>query len=191
MTIDKTWAENQIRHNRNSFIVALGACSLLNSDATLGLHDEVVVCKDGELIFHPNPDDRIGRRHEVPLGQLAHDYQSKRPDFMASLREFYKSARRQAFKESFAIVDAYADTLPDSGVLKEQDWYQYARMIRNSISHNFHLRFNSYDRLVLPVSWHGVTIDGAMDGTHLSEDLVPPDVLLDLLIEIECFIHKN
>ena len=49
--------------------------------------------------------------------------------------------------------------------MKEAPWYEYARMVRNAISHNFHFRYNNHDKEILPVTWNGITLSQEM-GAH-------------------------
>ncbi len=191
MTIDKKWALNQIRHNRNTFIFSLGACHVLRSDATKMLSRVVVVCKDGNTIFSANDSDRIGKRYEIDLDQMAQEYTHHNTRFNETLKEFFKAQRRLVFKESFEITKAYADSVGAKASFKSQSWYQFCRIIRNSVSHNFHFQFNQYDLTVLPVSWEGVTIDVSLDGQHLQENHLPPDIVIKALIEWENFINTH
>lgn len=52
--------------------------------------------------------------------------------------------------------------------LRNMPWYQYTRLIRNAISHNFRFAFGQSDRSKLPLTWNGITIDTNCDGTAIT-----------------------
>lgn len=54
------------------------------------------------------------------------------------------------------------------GKLKNMPWYQYTKLVRNAISHNFHFAFNPRDKSRLPVTWNGITIDISCDGKAIT-----------------------
>lgn len=191
MAIDKKWAANQIRHNRNTFIAAIGASYLFNTNAVLLLESQVVVCKDGCVIFNPEASDRSGKRYEIELGQLANEHQNNHPRYMETIKEFYKAFRRLLFKESFEIVKAYAEAHGHTPAFKAAPWHHFSRIVRNCVSHDFHFRFNKHDLTILPLSWGGVTIDSSMNGAHLREDQLPPDLVINLLNEWGQFITDH
>jgi hypothetical protein len=52
--------------------------------------------------------------------------------------------------------------------LRTTAWYDYARIIRNTISHNFRFRFSNSDRNRLPITWRGMTLTAALEGTSIT-----------------------
>lgn len=80
-----------------------------------------------------------------------------------AIKEFLTMLLRALIKESFELIKDYSDQSGQASLLKGQIWYQFARIIRNCISHNFHFEFNSYDKGLLPVAWRSRTITAAMD----------------------------
>ena len=80
-----------------------------------------------------------------------------------AVKEFLTMLLRALIKESFELIKDYSDRSGQAMLLKSQNWYQFARIIRNCISHNFHFEFNSYDKGLLPVTWGSRTITAAMD----------------------------
>lgn len=52
--------------------------------------------------------------------------------------------------------------------MKEAPWYEYARMVRNVISHNFHVQFEKHDKKILPVTWNGITLSQEMEGQPIT-----------------------
>ena len=52
--------------------------------------------------------------------------------------------------------------------LKNMPWYEYARLVRNAVSHNFRFAFSGRDKSKMPVTWNGMTIDGNCDGRTIT-----------------------
>jgi hypothetical protein len=52
--------------------------------------------------------------------------------------------------------------------LKNMPWYQYTRLVRNAISHNFRFAFNQNDQARLPIKWNGITIDSNCEGKEIT-----------------------
>ena len=47
--------------------------------------------------------------------------------------------------------------------MKQTDWYEFTRIIRNAISHNFRYEFSKRDKDLLPITWNGISITERMD----------------------------
>lgn len=84
-------------------------------------------------------------------------------------QEFRNSVLRNCLKEMFELVKAYADETNQSDVVTRADWYQFLRIVRNSLSHDMVLRFRPGDLKRLPVSWSGLTIDQSMSNQPLQK----------------------
>ena len=80
-----------------------------------------------------------------------------------AVKEFLTMLLRALIKESFELIKDYSGQSGQAPLLKGQAWYQFARIIRNCISHNFHFEFNPYDKGLLPLTWRSRTITPAMD----------------------------
>jgi len=70
-------------------------------------------------------------------------------------------------KEMFETLKSGCETKDQKKSLQNAPWYQFLRMIRNSLSHDFYLRFNKYDKKQLPVTWSGLTLYPDLDGEQL------------------------
>jgi hypothetical protein len=68
--------------------------------------------------------------------------------------------------------------------MKKEGWYQFARIVANSLSHNFRLEFRRPDLSLLPVTYRGVSIDKSMDGKTIEITL---EHLIQLVDEIIAF----
>lgn len=52
--------------------------------------------------------------------------------------------------------------------LRATDWYEYARAIRNTVSHNFRFDFSKYKAHQLPITWRGISLTAELDGKAIS-----------------------
>lgn len=88
---------------------------------------------------------------------------------------------RNLLKESFRITESYCTLTRQKNTLKNEEWHQFARIIVNSLSHNFRLEFRPYDKKQLPVTYKNIEINESMDDKPISFKL---QILLDLTEEI-------
>jgi len=101
---------------------------------------------------------------------------------------------RTVFKESFAALKIYGEETDQwFGKLERQDWYQYLRLMRNSMEKTslLDLRFAFTKNDIennLPLTWNGKRLDAAMNGLPIDFDLFSPSDALDLLAEAEDYI---
>jgi hypothetical protein len=71
--------------------------------------------------------------------------------------------------------------------LKNMPWYEYTRLIRNAVSHNFRFAFNERDKSKLPVMWNGITIDGNCDGQTITYETLWHRPGYELFLEMKEF----
>jgi hypothetical protein len=191
MAIDKNWTLNCLRHNRNSGLLSLASLALLNSPAVELLRGNIVVLRGDEVIFGSRPDDRVGVRFEVPLEQVAHELATHPDRFRHSLGEYMRWARRNLLKESFEIAKAYANTYREYPAFKTIPCFTFARIIRNSVSHDLHFRFRSEVLRVLPVSYAGVTLDASLKDQPMQENHLSPWLAWTIHEELVAFVTAH
>jgi len=171
---DRTWANNQLRHCRNSAILTMASLRLIKNGALHVIGGETIVINPDGIVFGAGPSDRQGRRFEVELAQLVDEHANHHERLTESLLEWWKFVRRNLCKESFEVTKAYANANGAMAALQKQPWYAYARALRKAISHDFHFGFTNKDLARLPVTWAGKTIDGSMEGKDMTGDLLDP-----------------
>lgn len=86
------------------------------------------------------------------------------------LQNFIGMATRTFMKESFEIIRKYCWLNGYEKELTQQPWYHYARIVRNCLSHDFLLHFNSYDKKLLPVTYHNAIFTSEMENKN-----IPPE----------------
>jgi hypothetical protein len=188
---DKNWAQNCLRHNRNTALLSLAAMGILNSDTVESLNGRRVLIRGDYVVFNPEPSECVGKRYEFDLTQLVEKYRNYHDRYMETLFEFFKAARRMLVKESFEVVKAYAKAQGVGQVLKSSSWYEFARIVRNAISHDFHFQFKTHDQTLLPVRYGGVTIDSSLDGKDMPGSILPPGLAFDLYQEFVRFVETT
>lgn len=145
---------SQLENAKNNYVLGMAAISLFGSP------EAYPILERNHAAFG---------QYTVPFTQVAQLLRNAN-DRDIAIREFLTSQIRALIKESFELIKDYCDDTGQSGVFKAEPWFQFARMIRNCLSHNFKFEFNNYDRSLLPVSWGPRTIEIGMDGTHLKLD---------------------
>lgn len=115
----------------------------------------------------------------------------KSADRDIAFKEFLTSQIRALIKESFELIKNYSDETKQDSKFKAEAWYQFARMIRNCLSHNFKFEFNKYDKRILPVSLKSRTIDATMDGKHLELKFFGYVETWELFMEYQDFVANR
>ena len=139
----------------------------------------------------------ILRRHrcgvgefEIELARIADSIadQKQRKDM---LLRYLPSLNKLLVTESFEAVKDFCIKNNKSENLKAEPWYEFARMIRKTLSHTVCFQFNKHDRKMLPVSWRGRTIDLSMDGKSLDLNFFGYAEGVQLIFDIEDFITNR
>ncbi len=79
-SLDRTWALNQLRHKRNSYIAALAAMHFLNTDMVRELGRTRVLLHQSGITFNPYPGEKVGRNYEIRLRQIISNYVYRKSD---------------------------------------------------------------------------------------------------------------
>ena len=137
----------QLTNAHNNYVLGLAAISLFTEPLALE---------------HLSKSNATFGTYNVPLDQVSKLLGSS-PDRDISVKEFLTMLLRALIKESFELIKNYSNETNQSALLKGQPWFQFARMIRNCISHNFQFEFTPYDKGLLPVAWKGKIITLAQD----------------------------
>ena len=164
----------------NSHLFAMRQAAIYDVFAQICLHENIKKIHRGE-------SDYFKLKQTLPEGEL--DF----VDFLNNLVELGGDApvetkrnanrflTRNHLKEVFRVTQAYCKKTDQIKLMKSESWYQFARVITNSLSHDFKLNFNDYDKKILPVSYGEKEITSGMDGKCLELAL---EVLLKLSDEI-------
>jgi hypothetical protein len=188
-TKDQQWALNQLRHQKNAFLLTLAAMRLFNSGCLSSLIGRSVIVTENGFVFDPEEDDRKGKRFEINFTQIVNTYETDRANFFVDLEESYKYARRALIKESFETAKAYDDDSKPFYRLQSYQWFNFVRVIRNAISHDMHWQFNKADRRLLPIVWDGISITQDMESQDITTGFLNPHLALSIWSEIQYFVQ--
>lgn len=166
---------NQLENAKNTYVLGLAAISLFSNEKAYPVFEEGHA-KFGTYIveFKQVKSLMINPTHR----QIA-------------LKEFLKSQIRALIKESFELVKNYCHETNQNSKLKAAPWFQFARMIRNCLSHNFKFEFREYDKTLLPLTWKSRTIDASMDGKHLELKFFGYVETWELFMEYQKFVENE
>lgn len=152
---------------RSTFALGLRFWALLRNPRTadvVGVH-RVVVKTDGIYGIAPGKQMYIEEGERFYLLELTGP---RDVDFEHAATEFVKMHLRTFVTESFEKLRGYCESTGQERLFKRQPWYQFARLVRNSLKHSQHWSFNSYDLTILPTSWHDKSIDAEMNGQEMT-----------------------
>ena len=171
---------------RSNFAFGLQFWGLLRNSQTadiVKLH-RVMVKTDGIYAIPPGKSMHIPEGEQFYALELAGPTQ---PDFNHAAMEFVKMQLRTFTTESFEKLKGYCDSTDQMEPMQKQPWYQFARMVRNCLKHSQYWKFNKYDLSILPVAWHGKTIEAGMNGKEMTWEFYDPFDALELWDEMYDF----
>lgn len=98
---------------------------------------------------------------------------------------------RTLVRDSFDLLVQYCDGSNQAAHLKKQDWYNFARLVRDAIARGFRFEFNSFDRgLNMPVVWKDRKITGGHHGQPLELDFFGMFEAWTMFMEIKAFAAR-
>lgn len=107
------------------------------------------------------------------------------------LVEHIKSVLRTLIKDTYETVKFYAKETDQPKRMKKADWYNFTRIIRNCLSHDNRLRFEDWDKEILPVRWRDKEITIDMDNQPLSVHIMNDAIAIQLFYEIYQFVEDK
>lgn len=173
--ITKTELVRQLENAKNNYILGLAAISLFSNEKIF----PVLAESHAKFGTYTVDFEQVENLLMIPANR----------DF--AVKEFLTSQIRALIKESFEVIKDYCEGTNQSSTLNAEVWYQYARMIRNCLSHNFRFEFNRYDKRILPVSWKGKIIDISMDGQPLKLNFFGYVESWELFMEYQAFVRNQ
>jgi len=166
---------SQLENAKNNYILGLSAISLFSD-------------KRSQIIL--NESSANFGQYSIQFKQVSVLLQNIN-DREIAVKEFLTSQIRALIKESFEIIKSFCTDSGQSTIFKSKDWYQFARMIRNCLSHNFKFIFNNYDKSLLPVSWKQRVIRESMDTNNFSLDFFGYVETWELFNEFQTFVNND
>jgi hypothetical protein len=166
---------NQLNHTKNNYIIGLAALSVFNSGQA----------------------EPLLERHAAAFGDYTVTFDQvaqllkKAPEHGIVLGEFNKMLMRTTIIESFEHIKEYCQNTNQYPLLKKQQWYEFARIIRNFLSHNCRFIINKYDRERLPIKWNDIEITEQMHGRGLDAGVFGNVETWELFQQFVTFVEKE
>jgi len=185
--VANTIGEIQTKNGLHGHLVSLRAAAVYDIFGQTCLHELIKKWQCGEA-------DPKSLTTELPEGNINLE------QFMEQLTQYGKQApvetkrnanrstTRNLLKEGFRITQSFCQAHGQTRLMTAQSWYQFARIVVNSLSHDFHLQFRPHDLNQLPVAYEGHSIDASMNGHSLS---MPLRILLAVYDEIVHFVEHE
>lgn len=161
----------QLTNTKNNYVLGLAAISAFTDPAALE---------------HLRQSHTSFGAYTVTFEQVAQMLASD-DDRQIALKEFLAMHLRALLKESFELIRDYAEDSKQGHLFRAQSWYQFARMLRNCLSHDFHFRFTPHDHKLLPVYWKSRKVDASLDRQLLPIAFLGYDGTWALFQEFEQF----
>ena len=166
---------SQIENVQNNFILGLSAISVLSEPFA---------------VAHLQKSNCVFGKHVVDFHQVA-SLLVNVTDRNSALKEFTTMLIRGLIKESYEVVNAYTKSTQQREEFRKQPWFQFYRLIRNCVSHNFHFDFRKSDKKMLPVSWRGKIIDSSLDQQSLDISFLGYDGVWELFSDLKSFVNEQ
>jgi hypothetical protein len=102
---------------------------------------------------------------------------SNQREMQSLFDEYEKSLRRSLLRESHELILNYCEETNQIPIYKAQAWFEFARMIRNTVSHKDAGIFRRWpDKRIKVAAWRNRALDPSMVGQSI--DFMPYEALL-------------
>ena len=149
--LEKNKLLSQLENAKNNYILGLAALTLFNTQESYPLFEKASASFGS---------------YSISFRQVA-ELLRKQEDKLIASKEFLNMLLRTLVRESFELIKDYCDASRQASAFTQQPWYQFARMIRECLSHNSKFEFSDDDKKLLPVCWRGKTVITSMHGSYL------------------------
>lgn len=190
---------SQLNNAQNNFMLGVAALGLLVQEESISiLEKRVCILTETSFLFVSD----VSQVHEqfrdvqfplkfAPFPLIAAASYIKDADkgqIQAIQREFFSMLLRTLLKESFEATKDYCKSSKQLSLFEKQDWYHFARIIRNCLSHNFLVEYSNRDKISLPI-WKGKSFTLEMDGKPLNISFLGIDGALELCRDVSRFVE--
>ena len=107
------------------------------------------------------------------------------------INEHMKSILRSFVKDMFEIVKLYSKETEQFNNMKKANWYDFVRIIRNCLAHDFRLKFGNHDKKTLPVKWRNKEITLVMNNQPLNVQILNEAIAVELYSEIFSYVETE
>lgn len=172
---NKEYLVNQLERTLNMLYFSLGSLTFFTdpyfqvklSDVNIGFGSLEINCKNLDEIF----------KKESVLNE--------------TIFELSKQYLRTCFKESFEHIKSFAKITNQFELVRSANWYQFARIMRDSLSHKVIIEIQSKDLKLLPLCWNNIIIDESMNGKELELTFFQPEHIVRICLEMKEWVKAE
>lgn len=106
---------------------------------------------------------------------------------------FKRSLMCTTIKDYYDSISYYCDKSQSNqySSFKNEPYYQFIRVIRNTMSHGYKFDFSKMNKGIFPVSWNGKTINLSDEHKEITEDKLNFHDVFMLLNKLENFVGNK
>ena len=109
-----------------------------------------------------------GQNRKIPAGTEVYDVAVSGPglptDYDHLSQELSKMLLRNFTADCFEAIKEHCEKSGQMKEMQSQPWYQFARIVRNCLTHTQCWKFKPHDLSLLPITWNGKTIEVSFQG---------------------------
>ncbi len=129
-------------------------------------------------------------KDKVDFSSLANSL-SKDNLYETIIQHMINLALKNAVTDYYESIMKYCKQTKQTDILKKQPWYNYSKLIRNGLSHDYQWDFSKQTKSIFPVTYKQTMITYDLHGTLLKENQMPLSVIWVLLKEMENFVKTH
>ena len=129
----------------------------------------------------------------VPYSDLA-ELLEKDPSRLVITSDFVLNQLHALIRAPFELLHDYCEDYDQAvpgqhlvNTLQKCPWYQFARLVRNAISHSFRYDFKEADKRRLPITWRGITLTEDLNGKPITHETFWHKPGYELFLEMRDF----
>jgi hypothetical protein len=116
------------------------------------------------------------------------------PTRMAIINDFVLNQLHALIRAPFELLQDYCEDYDKAATRRHlvetfhaAPWYEFARLVRNAVSHNFRFDFSERDKHRMPITWHGITLTENLDGRPMNYEFFWHRPGYELFLEMRGF----
>lgn len=131
------------------------------------------------------------KTHTFTLSKIEEQFENE--NFKKTvITEFEKMGLKAFITETFKVIETYCEDTTQHDLFKQQDWYHFAKQIRNALSHNDRFYFKDIKKpnKLFPIKWKNKIITIDMNNQPLTSDFFSYMDAIELHQEMKLFVEK-
>lgn len=193
---------SQLDNAQNNFMLGIAALGLLMQDENHPVLENLICILTNSSVSFVSSISEVQHQFKdaefpvsvspFPLAEAAKYLKNADETQRQNIqKEFFKMLLRVHLRESFEVIKDYCEASNQANLFKQQDWYDYLRIVRNCFSHNFLIQYNNKDKQSLPICWNGRSLTIQMDGQPLTASILGVDGMFELHKEMRSFVINS